>query len=51
MKSSYRDLHVWQKAMDLVDETYETARGFPDCVRVSQMINGLLRHLRQTANG
>ena len=26
---SYRDLQVWQKAMDLVVETYRLAKGFP----------------------
>ncbi|MDY6953753.1 MAG: four helix bundle protein [Thermodesulfobacteriota bacterium] len=26
---SYRDLEVWQKAMDLVVLCYETSRGFP----------------------
>jgi four helix bundle protein len=26
---SYRDLTVWQKAMDLVDSVYEVSRAFP----------------------
>ena len=29
MKSSYRDLLVWQKAMDLIDEVYTFTRPFP----------------------
>ena len=28
MKSSYRELLVWQRAMDLVDEVYRITRGF-----------------------
>ena len=27
--SSYRDLRVWQKAMDLVASSYEVAKQFP----------------------
>jgi four helix bundle protein len=26
---SYKDLQVWQKSIDLVDETYRLTRGFP----------------------
>jgi four helix bundle protein len=40
MKSSYRDLLAWQKAMDLVDEVYCFTRDFPKEERyglVSQM--------------
>jgi four helix bundle protein len=29
MKSSFRDLLAWQKAVDLVDEIYSTVSGFP----------------------
>jgi len=29
MKSSYRELLAWQKAMDLVDEVYRLTRSFP----------------------
>jgi four helix bundle protein len=29
MKSSYRDLLVWQKTMDLVDAVYLSVRKFP----------------------
>lgn len=29
MKSSYRDLIAWQKAMDLVDSVYAVVRAFP----------------------
>ena len=27
---TYRDLHVWQKAIDLVDEIYRVSRTWPD---------------------
>jgi 23S rRNA-intervening sequence protein len=42
--SSYRDLKVWQKAMDLVVECYKTTRDFP-----KDELYGLTSQLRRAA--
>lgn len=39
---SYRDLRVWQKAMELVDRLYEVTEAFPSCERF-----GLTSQLRR----
>jgi len=41
---SYRDLIVWQKAMDLVEEIYRCSQGFPNDERF-----GLTAQLRRAA--
>ena len=41
---SHRDLHAWQKAMDLVVEVYETSGAFPE-----QEIYGLTSQVRRAA--
>ena len=40
----YRDLIVWQKAMDLVETIYRTTAAFP-----KEEIYGLTSHVRRTA--
>ncbi len=40
----YRDLIVWQKAMDLVETIYQTTRGFP-----REEIYGLTSQIRRAA--
>src|SRR5438132_2204160 len=44
MKSNFRDLLAWQKAMDLVDEICKTARAFPQ-----HELFGLSSQLRRAA--
>ncbi|HJT17455.1 MAG TPA: four helix bundle protein [Thermoanaerobaculia bacterium] len=44
MKSSYRDLLVWQKAMDLVDEVYRATRRFP-----KEEMYGLTAQMRRSS--
>jgi len=44
MSSSYRDLKVWQKAMDLVVRIYELTRSFPQ-----NEVYGLTSQLRRAA--
>jgi len=41
---SYRDLIAWQKAIELVTETYRASQSFPDSERF-----GLTSHLRRVA--
>ena len=41
---SYRDLEVWQKAMDLVTDIYSTTNSFPDTEKF-----GLTNQLRRAA--
>ena len=41
---SYRDVRVWQEAMDLAEETYRATEGFPDHERY-----GLVTQLRRAA--
>jgi len=41
---NYRDLIVWQKAMDLVESVYQVSRSFP-----REEIYGLTSQLRRTA--
>jgi len=41
---SYRDLHVWQRATDLVDAVYQLTKEFPGDERY-----GLVRQLRRAA--
>ena len=40
---SYRDLHVWQRSMDLVLEIYDITKNYPDDERF-----GLTAHTRKT---
>ena len=44
MLSSYRDLVVWQKSVDLVEEIYRLTRLFPK-LEVMKMLNGLINTL------
>lgn len=44
MSSSYRDLRVWQQAMDLAEQIYLATEGFP-----KQEIYGLTSQLRRAA--
>src|SRR5689334_14340474 len=44
MKSNFRDLLAWQKAMDLVDEVYKTVQSFP-----RHELFGLSSQLRRAA--
>jgi len=44
MKSAFRDLLAWQKAMDLVDEIYRTVSGFPQ-----HELFGLSSQMRRSA--
>ncbi len=44
MIESFRDLRVWQTAMDLVTECYRLTRRFPDCERY-----GLTSQLQRVA--
>jgi four helix bundle protein len=44
MKSSYRDLLVWQKAMDLVDDVYRITRTFP-----KEEMYGLTAQMRRSS--
>src|SRR5579872_283903 len=44
MKSSYRDLLAWQKAMDLVDEVYRVTRTFP-----KEEMYGLTSQMRRSS--
>jgi four helix bundle protein len=41
---SYRDLELWQRAMDLVVDCYAAARTFPDCE-----VYGLVSQIRRAA--
>jgi len=41
---SYRDLHVWQKSMDVVVDCYDVTRNFPDSERY-----GLISQLQRAA--
>ena len=41
---SYRDLIVWQKSMDLVDQVYVLTKGFPN-----EEIFGLTNQIRRSA--
>jgi four helix bundle protein len=42
--TTYRDLDVWQKAMDLVEMTYRLSESFPDAERF-----GLTSQIRRSA--
>jgi len=44
MKSNFRDLLAWQKAMDLVDEVYRTVADFP-----RQQLFGLTSQMQRAA--
>jgi four helix bundle protein len=44
MKRDYKDLTVWQKAIDLVTEVYKATRGFP-----KEELYGLTSQLRRCA--
>jgi len=44
MGKSYRDLMAWQRAMDLVEETYRLTRSFP-----KEEVYGLTSQLRRAA--
>jgi len=44
MKRDYKDLTVWQKAIDLVAEVYKATRGFP-----KEELYGLTSQLRRCA--
>src|SRR5690606_32058133 len=42
--SYYKNLHIWQKSMDLVDEVYTLTRNFP-----KEEIYGLTNQIRRAA--
>ena len=45
MSGTYRDLKVWQKAMELVYAVYETTRGFP-----KHELYGLVSQMRRSVS-
>ena len=54
MKSNFRDLLAWQKAMDLVDEVYRTVSTFPRHERfglTAQMLGAAVRIPSDIAEG
>src|SRR5438874_2340149 len=54
MKSNFRDLLAWQKAMDLVDEAYRTVATFPRYETfglTSQMLRAAVRVPSDIAEG
>jgi four helix bundle protein len=44
MSGSYRDLRVWQRALDLVIDVYDETRGFP-----KEELYGLVSQMRRAA--